>query len=249
MKVTLALLTTFISAAFAFEETAPCLLWASKQGYLSTTKADQLVLQQHEGMDSVLKSLSSNVCNSQRIAVIDQLGLHRADLPKLDSLKTEYLTSAASTHYEYIAGGVPARDLAQVLANQCSHGDLSTVDPADFSNMDTKVLLMTMSGSVQDSEPKLQTFFGQLQKHSNNDYVVIYTSSQPKPSTSTLQQRAPNDPPVTNTSIFEKYQLFSPAIFMSLAIMFLFVFIAGVGITWLLGIQTPTHTESKPKKN
>lgn len=36
---------------------------------------------------------------------------------------------------------------------------------------------------------------------------------------------------------------------MGIAIVFLFVFIAGTGITWLVGIQTPLRFEGKQKKN
>jgi hypothetical protein len=62
-----------------------------------------------------------------------------------------------------------------------------------------------------------------------------------------LYRRAPA--PVKNLPIFAKYQLFTPGVFMVLGVVFLFMFIAGTGITWLVGIQTPVRFEAKQKKN
>ncbi|KAI8063904.1 hypothetical protein BC940DRAFT_306663 [Gongronella butleri] len=249
MKVSFALIATFISTALAFEDTVPCLLWSSNKEYLSSP-SEQLVVKNQNGLNTVLHSLSSSVCDSKRIAVIDQLGLHRSDLGKLDILKNEYLASPSSSHYNYIAGGVNAEDLVQSLATQCN-AQVSQVDPAGVSNTDTKVLLMTLpAGNLQTNELPLKRFLTQVQQDANNDYVVIYTSSQPKPS-SPMQRRAPDTSVPSNNSIFAKYQLFTPAIFMCLAVAFLFIFIAGVGLTWLFSITTPARLgeTSKQKKN
>lgn len=80
----------------------------------------------------------------------------------------------------------------------------------------------------------------------NDDYAVIYTSSDAKESQK-LYRRAPatTDPKLP---IFAKYQLFTPGVFMVLGVVILFMFIAGVGITWLVGIQTPVRFEAKQKK-
>jgi hypothetical protein len=94
----------------------------------------------------------------------------------------------------------------------------------------------------------LGQFIKTVEENVQDDYAVIYTSSSAKKSTvHQLHRRAPE--PVKNLPIFAKYQLFTPGVFMVLGVVFLFLFIAGTGITWLVGIQTPVRFEAKQKKN
>jgi hypothetical protein len=81
-----------------------------------------------------------------------------------------------------------------------------------------------------------------IEENVQDDYIVIYTSSDPK--TLSKRQVLYRDLP-----IFAKYQLFTPGVFMVLGVVLLFLFIAGTGITWLVGIQTPVRFEAKKKQN
>ena len=104
-----------------------------------------------------------------------------------------------------------------------------------------------------------------MERKVNQNYAVIYTSGSAKVKTIEINNGSKNEPFLqtfeneyvnlrapSNKSlpIFAKYQLFTPGVFMVLGVTLLFLFIAGTGITWLSGIQTPIRMEApKQKKN
>ncbi|CAO3595701.1 unnamed protein product [Absidia cylindrospora] len=251
MKLTTAtLLASLASAALAFESTVPCLVWSSNDKYLTTGKNDQLILKNSDASSAILQSLSADVCGSHVIAIIDQPGLHRSDLASLDSVKKQIQSAASYEQFEYVVDGVDIDGLATSIANKCG-SDVTNIGENDKTTQwDTKVVKVALSGKSGENENQVEDLFSTIQEQSSGDYVVLYTSSAPKEiKRSVLAQRAPSDKPAIKLPIFAKYQLFSPAIFMGLAVALLFIFIAGIGITWLVGIQTPLRFEGKQKKN
>ncbi|KAI8081413.1 uncharacterized protein BX664DRAFT_340340 [Halteromyces radiatus] len=251
MKFTTAiLLASLVSNALAFESTVPCLLWSSKESYLKTSTNDQLILKNADASNAVLNFLSSDICSSQLVAVIDQPGLHRSDLASLKSIKDHSQSASSYTQLEYIENGIDINAVAQAIGNQCG-SDITNIKQDDtIKQLNTKIITVTLPEDAENNEHKVDQLLTLIQEQSNDDYVVIYTSSIPKESKqSGLTRRAPSDKPNVQLPIFAKYQLFSPAIFMSLGVVLLFVFIAGTGITWLVGIQTPPRFEGKQKKN
>ncbi|SAM01522.1 hypothetical protein [Absidia glauca] len=251
MKLTTAtILTSLVSAALAFESTVPCIMWSSKDSYLTSSSNDQLILKNVDASNAIMNSLSSDICKSQTIAIVNQLGLHRSDLASLADVKKHVQEASSYAHFDYVADGVDVDSLARSIAAQCD-SDITRVNLDDVTKkIDTKIVAVTLPESALENGNQVEDLLAVIEEQSNDDYVVIYTSSTPKEvKRSTLSRRAPSDKPAVKLPIFAKYQLFSPAIFMGIAIVFLFVFIAGTGITWLVGIQTPLRFEGKQKKN
>ncbi|CAO3640144.1 unnamed protein product [Cunninghamella blakesleeana] len=231
MKVSaLTVLVSLVSATFAFENTVPCVMWSSKN-YLSQPHNNQLVINKNDASSTILDSLSSNICNSKLIAVINQPGLHCSDLASLNTIKEHNQVASSHAQIEYIMDGVDVEALAKAIDNQC--GDQT----------ESKVYQFDLPENAKENENKLDELLNGFKETSEDDYVIIYTSNEPKKMP--LRRRAPSD----NLPIFMKYQLFTPAIITSLAVAFLFLFITATGITWLIGIQTPIRFEGKQKKN
>ncbi|KAG1444621.1 hypothetical protein G6F56_010227 [Rhizopus delemar] len=126
-----------------------------------------------------------------------------------------------------------------------AHLDASIVSVDDFPEQDTPIVAIVSlpaSNSFYSNDILLEKVIDTI---GHDDYAAIYTSSSAK---SSLNRRAPAEQ--KSLPIFAKYQLFTPGVFMVLGVSFLFMFIAGVGITWLSGIQTPIRMEApKQKKN
>ncbi|KAI8339347.1 hypothetical protein BC941DRAFT_420229 [Chlamydoabsidia padenii] len=251
MKLTTAtILTSLVSAALAFESTVPCILWSSKDSYLTTSNNGQLILKNADAPTAVMNTLSSDICNSKTIAIVDQPGLHRSDLASLTNVKKHVQEASSYAHFDYVADGIDVDSLAKSIATQCD-SDITRVNLDDITKkIDTKIVAVTLPENALENDNQFENLLATIEEQSSDDYVIIYTSSAPKePKRSVLARRAPSEKPAVKLPIFAKYQLFSPAIFMGIAIVFLFVFIAGTGITWLVGIQTPLRFEGKQKKN
>ncbi|KAL0094920.1 vacuolar ATP synthase subunit S1-domain-containing protein [Phycomyces blakesleeanus] len=273
MKLYAAILS-LASAVVAFESTVPCLMWSPKN-YLqpSLTNTEQLYLGTELAVSSIFASLSPNVCNAKVVAVINQPELHRSDLSRSDYTESfehlkEHVSSAGSrVQYEYISGPLDLNKMAMDIASQCDSTvsilDSETATSGDiYAEKSHSVALMMLPAGkdaevLRENDFKIDRFIKAIEEKVADDYIVIYTSSTPKtPETSSLKKRALADvlsrraPKASsvNLPVFAKYQLFSPAIFMGLAISLIFVLVVATGVSWLTGIQTPTRFESKPKK-
>ncbi|CAO3636334.1 unnamed protein product [Cunninghamella echinulata] len=201
--------------------------------YLTQPHNNQLIINKDDASSTILNTLSSNVCNSKLIAVINQPGLHRSDLASLNTLKEHHQSVSNHAQFEYIMDGVDVETVANSIDDQCS------------GKTETKVIKLDLTENATENEKQLNELLDDIKTTSDDDYVIIYTSDVPKKMKRSLTRRGPVD----NLSIFEKYQLFTPAIITSLAVAFLFIFITATGITWLIGIQTPLRFEGKQKKN
>ncbi|CEP09340.1 hypothetical protein [Parasitella parasitica] len=267
MKYIAVALLSVASAVMAFESTVPCIMWSPKNYINTNVKTnDQFVISQTDASSAILSSLSSNVCSAKVIALINQPMLHSNDFtrPGLQDAFTqlkEHSTQASSgSHIEYITKGVDVYEVAKMIAIQCNSAisvlDPSTVTADDIVEQGTPIVaIVPLPEAHQATELKandalLGRFIETVQYKAQDDYAVIYTSSEAKTfdneSAQKVNRRAPA--PVKNLPIFAKYQLFTPGVFMVLGVVLLFLFIAGTGISWLVGIQTPVRFEGKQKK-
>ncbi|KAI8645955.1 vacuolar ATP synthase subunit S1-domain-containing protein [Parasitella parasitica] len=268
MKYTVVALLSLASAVMAFESTVPCIMWSPKNYIDTNVKTnDQFIISQTDASSAILSSLSSDICSAKVIALINQPMLHSNDLTRSNlqdaftQLKEHSTQANSGSHIEYIAKGVDVYEVAKMIASGCNAAvsilDPSTVSADDIVEQGTPIVaVVPLPEAYEETELKandalLGQFIDTVQSKVQDDYAVIYTSSEAKTSdnenSQKLNRRAPA--PVKNLPIFAKYQLFTPGVFMVLGVVLLFLFIAGTGITWLVGIQTPVRFEAKQKKN
>ncbi|KAG0926470.1 hypothetical protein G6F35_014252 [Rhizopus arrhizus] len=142
-----------------------------------------------------------------------------------------------------------------MIASECEatvvNLDASDVSDDDFKEQSSPIVVVASlpsSNSFHSNDVLLKRFISVMERKVNQNYAVIYTSGSAK----TFENEYVNLQAPSNKSlpIFAKYQLFTPGVFMVLGVTLLFLFIAGTGITWLSGIQTPIRMEApKQKKN
>ncbi|KAI8978609.1 hypothetical protein BDB01DRAFT_265902 [Pilobolus umbonatus] len=270
MKI-LSTLLIGVSAVLAFESTVPCILWSPKNYIQSVGTSDQLIVSQNEATSKIMSHLSSDICSAKLIAVVNQPEIHVNDWrhSTVDNTFKELkdYSSKASTRaqLEYIHEGVDIQEIAKRIASKCDSA-ISLLDPSNISAEDLReqstpivaIVSLPSPDEVNSVQSNVDDLFGHwmsvVEDRVQDDYAIIYTSSVSKPSSPVkrmnIKRRAPESPesPV-KLPIFAKYQLFTPGVFMVLAVVFVFLFIGGTGIAWLVGIQTPVRFESKQKKN
>ncbi|CAO3633038.1 unnamed protein product [Mucor fragilis] len=269
MKYTAVALLSLASAAMAFEHTVPCIMWSPKNYVEPSVKAsNQFVVSQTDASSAIMSSLSSDICSAKVIALINQPELHSNDFSRsgfedaFTNLKEHSTQANSRSQIEYITNGVDVNEIAKKIAAQCDSAisilDAYSISADDFTEQEAPIVAIVSLPTTKDADELksnddlLGKFVETVEGKVQNDYAVIYTSSAAKTSgqenSQTLHRRAPAAP-VKNLPIFAKYQLFTPGVFMVLGVVFLFLFIAGTGITWLVGIQTPVRFEAKQKKN
>ncbi|ORY97890.1 hypothetical protein BCR43DRAFT_457109 [Syncephalastrum racemosum] len=265
---TVALLSSLASAALAFEGSVPCLAWSPKQNYLSAKSAEQFIF------DNALEAISDltgpDICAARVVAVVDQPGIHRNDFvhssDAFATLRQHHRDAIMRRDLEYVAGGVDIEQLTTHIASECD-STITVVDPDTVSSQDIHVgdgLLVAQMAlpaahsveTMKENDVKLDALLKAIKSSAGDDYIVIYTSSVAKTSelakrgNTPFHRRAPQDEGnSTSAPIFEKYQLFTPGIFMAITVSLIVVFITAVGVTWLVGIQTPVRFEGKPKRS
>ncbi|KAG2226420.1 hypothetical protein INT45_000588 [Circinella minor] len=255
-----ALLSSLASAVVAFENTVPCLMWSPKE-YLTHVAGQQFIVENKQAVSTIWDSLSSDICEANIIAIIDQPGIHLNDFARSESfssIKQHRKNAVTRTEVEYIADNVNVDNLATLIAQECEGSVINGDNLSNDNNEAPTVAVLSLSNAedtnaLQQNDAKVDEFIKNVQEQAVDNYAVIYTSSSAKKSPShlrkrsVLQSRAP--PPGSSKPIFAKYQLFSPGIFMAFAVAFIVIAIVSVGITWLTNIQTPIRFEGKPKKN
>ncbi|KAI8875245.1 hypothetical protein K501DRAFT_264050 [Backusella circina FSU 941] len=269
MKLYVPVVLSLVSTALAFESTVPLLMWSPKD-YVNTdakTNSNQFVIAKEDANNAILSSFSSNICSAKVVAFVDQPEIHCNDFSRseyenaFNQLKAHSSQSDTRVQMEYISEGVDIHEVAKEIAKQCDSAiailDPFTVSVDDISSMNgPTVAIVPLSpadnaNTLQQNDATLGRLIDTIEKKTGNDYVVVYTSSTAKAPkrSANLHRRAPTVKPIDNRPIFAKYVLFTPGIFMVLGVVFLFLFIAVTGLTWLVGIQTPVRFEGKQKKN
>ncbi|KAI8149396.1 hypothetical protein BJV82DRAFT_504782, partial [Fennellomyces sp. T-0311] len=215
----------------------------------------QFIIENEAAVSTIWSSLSSDICDAKTVAIIDQPGIHLNDFARSESFTAikQYRKDAASrTEIEYIADHVNVNTLATLIAEECDGSVVYGDNLSNEENDGTTVAVLSLpsaedKATLQQNDEKVDAFIKSVQEHAEDNYAVIYTSSSAKKLRSVLERRAP--PVEKSRPIFAKYQLFSPGVFMILAISLVIITIVTIGLSWLTGIQTPIRFEGKPKKN
>ncbi|CAO3694344.1 unnamed protein product [Rhizopus stolonifer] len=246
-----ALFSTLASAVVAFDNTVPCVMW-SPRDYINQNTNSQLVMTNTDASSNIILLSHPPFARQKSLHCSTNLSndfTRSKNKDSFEQLKTYVNQAHSRSEIEYITGGVDIQGVARKIASQCdatmAHLDASTVSVDDFPEQDTPIVAIVSlpaSNSFYSNGILLEKVIDTI---GHDDYAAIYTSSSAK---SSLNRRAPAKQ--KSLPIFAKYQLFTPGVFMVLGVSFLFMFIAGVGITWLSGIQTPIRMEApKQKKN
>ncbi|ORY72013.1 BIG/ATPase V1 complex, subunit S1 [Pseudomassariella vexata] len=242
------------TSAQAFTDSSPFLMF-------STSKFPELSQSQLQTSSSVLDSAKKilSSCPSSRYLVITQPNLNAGHLrssdaaPKLrqalESTKIDGRFSVAE-----VAGSLDIKELTSYIEKACQ-GHNPSVDQVVLETIPTSgVSTMT----VQENDDDLGIVLDQYDME--DSYTVIYTSGprsealagEPKIYEAGfqdtvhmelkrhLQQVARNASPInstTNLPLFEKYQFFTPGIFMGLVAIVVLFSILGVGVKALSSLE------------
>ncbi|KAI9252621.1 hypothetical protein BY458DRAFT_522877 [Sporodiniella umbellata] len=233
----IASLALFVSQVFAFENTVPCVLW-SPQDYILNTPQTLT--------GSSILSLTQDICSAQLVVLVDQPQLHSNDFVRsenkesFEALKDWVNEAKTQAHIEYMKEGVNLQAVADTLADQCGStiAHWKVEESIALQGRTVAIVSLSATNSYYTNDKLLADWRRRMESQlTDKNYVAIYTSQ--------ITKATPKSVP-----IFAKYQLFSAGVFMVMGVSFLFLLIAGVGITWLAGIQTPILREApKQKKN
>ncbi|KAI9316318.1 hypothetical protein BX666DRAFT_1859177, partial [Dichotomocladium elegans] len=219
----------------------------------------QFIVGKDDALTTIWSTLSSDICDAKLIAVIDQPGIHVNDLAHSESFaavkaRVHYrdINAVSRTDFEYVSGPVDVAQLAKLIAEECEGTVMQVSQYEVGQDVSPIVAVLNLPAAsavaLEENDAAVDRFMQSVEELAHDNYAVIYTSSSAKQSKRSLLER--RDPaPVANAPIFAKYQLFTPGIFMALAVSFIVIAIATVGLSWLVNIQTPLRFEGKPKKN
>ncbi|KAF9336709.1 hypothetical protein BGZ91_009876 [Linnemannia elongata] len=247
--VLLSLLLASLYEVSAVENTSPFLAW-SPQEFSPRSLDTQVISVQdlHEGVNDLAD------CSHKAILVIDEPELHAADLGRggRNKLKNQVQGAESSLQIPFVNGAVDLETLAERLSQKCNAALVNdNVDSGALSSVKGPAVIYKKlaGGSAHEKDEAVEEIIAQIHKKYQDDYLVLYSSSQIKelPTHHFSPRQLPDDPtPTTKPSgLFHHYTFFSQGIFMGLLIAVIIVPIAMMGIFWNLSVQQPQRFEKK----
>ncbi|KAF8947106.1 hypothetical protein BGZ47_010246 [Haplosporangium gracile] len=247
--VLLSLLLASLYEVSAVENTSPFLAW-SPQEFLPRSLDTQVISVQdlHEGVDDLAD------CSHKAILVIDEPELHSADLGRggRNKLKNQVQGAESSLQIPFVNGAVDLEALAERLSQKCHAALVNTnVDSDALSSVEgpSVIYKKLAAGSADEKDEAIEDIIAQIHKKYQDDYLVLYSSSQIKklPTHHFSARQLPEEPTPTQkpSGIFHHYTFFSQGIFMGLLIAVIIVPITMMGIFWNLSVQQPQRFEKK----
>ncbi|KAG0277445.1 hypothetical protein BGZ95_005928 [Linnemannia exigua] len=246
--VLLSLLLASLYEVSAVENTSPFLAW-SPQEFSSKHLDTQVISVQdlHEGVNDLAD------CSHKAILVIDEPELHSADLGRgRNKLKNQVQGAENSLQIPFVNGAVDLEALAERLSLKCNAALVNANVNSDvLSNVKgpSVIYKQLAAGSADEKDEAVEDIITQIHKKYQDDYLVLYSSSQMKqvPTHHLSARQLPEDPTPTHkpSGIFHTYTFFSQGIFMGLLIAVIIVPIAMMGIFWNLSVQQPQRFEKK----
>lgn len=246
----LSLLVASLYEVSAVENTSPFLAWSPQE--FSPRRLDTQVISVqdlHEGVNDLAD------CSHKAILVIDEPELHAADLGRggRNKLKNQVQGAESSLQIPFVNGAVDLEALAERLSQKC-HAALvdANIESDALSTVEgPSVIYKKLSaGSADEKDEAVEEIIAQIHKKYQDDYLVLYSSSQIKEFAPTHRMSArqlPEEPVPTQkpSGLFHRYTFFSQGIFMGLLIAVIVVPIAIMGIFWNLSVQQPQRFEKK----
>ncbi|KAG9062751.1 hypothetical protein KI688_005057 [Linnemannia hyalina] len=247
--VLLSLLLASLYEVSAVENTSPFLAW-SPQEFSSRSLDTQVISVQdlHEGLNDLAD------CSHRAILIIDEPELRATDLGRggRNKLKNQVQGAESSLQIPFVNGAVDLETLAERLSQKCNAVLVNgNVDSDALSSVEgpSVIYKKLATGSVDEKDEAVEEIIAQIHKKYQDDYLVLYSSSQIKelPTHHFSPRQLPDEPtPTTKPSgLFHHYTFFSQGIFMGLLISVIVVPIAMMGIFWNLSVQQPQRFEKK----
>ncbi|OIW30347.1 BIG1-domain-containing protein [Coniochaeta ligniaria NRRL 30616] len=260
MRLSIASLLLSSTAAYAFSDTSPFIL-------LSTSKLDLPQTAQLQSSASLTKSLSSllSSCPTTRYALVSQPNLHAADIRDdsgechMPNLCRAATASASVYTVAEVAGQLGSSSLDSLISTACA----SAGKTVEVTEVELRHLPALRTGLGEKEVDQRRTVLadndyelGQLLSTLGDDYTVLlfsdpnefkaYEPSFVEPMRTDLKRRAEGQPvyvgrrasnATDHRGLFEKYQFFTPGIFMGLIAAIVLLSILYVGLQGLSSLE------------
>ncbi|XXH00279.1 tropomyosin-2 [Hypoxylon texense] len=242
---TAAALAACCASAQAFSDTSPFLLWSTaKLEEPSTPDQIQSMGEVHASIEKLLAD-----CPTERYLIVSQPNVHAGDLlpngvvPNLDRSvrKAQFMHTVAE-----VTGQLDTKTIAAYIRRACEKPFIDELNLTPLPSINS-------AETLKENDEELGMVLEQFEREGS--YTVIYAGSQretPKTYTADFQeavhtelkrslhglrQRADNS--TRNLPLFEKYQYFSPGIFMALVVLVILMSILYVGISAVASLEVP----------
>ncbi|KAI0167075.1 BIG1-domain-containing protein [Hypoxylon sp. FL1284] len=245
---TTAALAACCASAHAFSDTSPFMLWSTAK-LQNTPSSDQIQSTEevHTSLDKLLAG-----CPTERYLIVSQPNVHASDLRPNDA-SPKLGRSVRKAEYKYtvaeVAGQLDAKTLSAYIQGACEN---PFIDELELSPLP----LANGADTLKKNDEELGMVLEQFEREGS--YTVIYAGSQretPKTYTAEFQDSQENmraelkrslhdvrrraDNGTSNLPLFEKYQYFSPGIFMALVTMVVLMSILYAGISAVASLEVP----------
>lgn len=260
MRLTVVAVASCCASAHALSTGSPFLMFSTSELFSS---ADQNQLQTSSQVLTSAKDFLST-CPTNRYLLISQPNLSanhlrsRTSAPKLlHALESETVKGQLSV--AEVAGEIDIKQLSQYIKDSCkTSGKTSSVDEYELPGLPVSGVSSKIGEVLKENDDNLGVVLAQYERE--GDYSIIYTSGssisdheskQYKPEFTdpthmelkrqlgSIVMRANNTNNTNGTSLplFEKYQFFTPGIFMGLIATFFLLSILFVGISALGSLE------------
>ncbi|KAI0024375.1 BIG/ATPase V1 complex, subunit S1 [Xylariomycetidae sp. FL0641] len=236
-----AAVAALVSSAQAFSDSSPFILYSTAQ--VSAPENQAQLQSSSQVLSSAQQILSS--CPTDRYVLVSQpnlnAGQHLASKAAVPQLASSLDDARASYSVAEVAGDLDLKDLARFIRDECALEGFA-VDQVDLAPLPAT----DAAATLKENDNELGAILEQYKKDGSS-YTVIYTGGARTNEPSTYEpefeagvrtelkrqlhnvRRQSNDT-MKNLPLFEKYQYFTPGIFMGLVslVVMLSILYAGV---------------------
>ncbi|KAI1075228.1 ER protein BIG1 [Whalleya microplaca] len=236
------------ASAHAFSDSSPFLLFSTSK--LSTPASQEQLQSSSQALSSAKQLLSS--CPTERYLVISQPNLNAAYLSSKDAVpKLRQSLDKAASRFSVaeVAGELDLKQIANYIREACE-GKNPSIDELDLAPIPSADSARTL----KQNDDELGMVFEQYD--AEGSYTIIYaggprteapksyTAEFPGSMNTELKRQLHNvgrraDNTTAKLPLFEKYQYFTPGIFMGLVAFSILMTILYVGIAGVASLEVP----------
>ncbi|KAI2608355.1 BIG1-domain-containing protein [Hypoxylon fragiforme] len=248
---TAAVLAACFTSAQAFSDTSPFILFSTANLYFpGNHKEIQSSTQVHNDVEQILAN-----CPTERYLIINQPNLNNADLSWKNLDKMINLVHAVQLAYTRwstveVVGEMDTKEISAYIRKVCANKRQPFIEELTFAPLPS-----TDDGAktLKQNDEELSIILEQYKRQGS--YTVIYAGGPKKETLKTytpefeettrqelkrqlnpVQPRADN---TTNLPLFQKYQYFTPGIFMALITLIVLMTILYGGIAAVASLEVP----------
>ncbi|KAI1765548.1 BIG1-domain-containing protein [Hypoxylon sp. FL1150] len=245
---TAAALAACCASAHAFSDTSPFIMWSTAK--LEKPSTSDQIQSKGEVHTSVEKLLAD--CPTERYLIVSQPNVHAGDLlpngvsPNLhrSARKAEFMYTVAE-----VAGQLDVKTISTYIRRTCEKPFIDELDLTALSSDNGAETLkkndeeLGMVLEQYEREGSYTVIYAGIQRETHKTYQADFQDFQENVNTELkrslrgFQQRADNS--TRNLPLFEKYQYFSPGIFMGLVSLVVLMSILYAGISAVASLEVP----------